>query len=245
MSTQSAGLAVNAGYSNVRVMLQGVPGWEESSRTVVASNNFVKTGNIILIDLRSQEEYEQGHIPGAHNIPLDALEDRLEEINKKAPVVVYGSPEATEEAYFTLVDVDVKKASIYPGSIEAWLNAGNTLKPGSTPESIVWVRKLGEGEVALADFVKVVETNPADQVILDVRTKDEAASGKFQHSVHIALDELENKIIQLSKEKEILIHCSTGARAEMAYEELKKAGYKSRFLVGNVECDGNECEVTD
>ena len=28
-----------------------------------------------LIDLRTKEEYEQGHIPGAVNIPYDFLED--------------------------------------------------------------------------------------------------------------------------------------------------------------------------
>jgi len=34
----------------------------------------------------------------------------------------------------------------------------------------------------------------------------------------------------LSKGKEIIVHCGTGMRAQMAYSTLTNAGYKSRFL---------------
>jgi rhodanese-related sulfurtransferase len=41
-----------------------------------------------LVDVRTVEEYQQGRIPGALNIPLDELGDRLSEIPKDVPVVV-------------------------------------------------------------------------------------------------------------------------------------------------------------
>ena len=43
-----------------------------------------------LVDVRSPEEFEAGHLAGAINIPVGALESRLSELEPKSePVVVY------------------------------------------------------------------------------------------------------------------------------------------------------------
>jgi rhodanese-related sulfurtransferase len=43
----------------------------------------------VVIDVRTAEEFRQGHIPGARNIPVDELRDRLNELAPNRPVVVY------------------------------------------------------------------------------------------------------------------------------------------------------------
>lgn len=43
----------------------------------------------VLIDSRTKEEYEMGHIEGAVNIPLDELRNRLPEIPKDKKIIVY------------------------------------------------------------------------------------------------------------------------------------------------------------
>jgi rhodanese-related sulfurtransferase len=42
-----------------------------------------------LLDVRTDEEFGSGHIHGAVNIPVDALENRLSEVPKDQPIVVY------------------------------------------------------------------------------------------------------------------------------------------------------------
>ena len=42
-----------------------------------------------LIDVRTPEEYEQGHLPGARLIPVGELADRLSELDSKKTTVVY------------------------------------------------------------------------------------------------------------------------------------------------------------
>jgi phage shock protein E len=44
---------------------------------------------VTLIDVRSPEEFAVGHIEGALNIPLDKLEQGLEQLSKDQPVVTY------------------------------------------------------------------------------------------------------------------------------------------------------------
>lgn len=43
----------------------------------------------LLLDVRTPEEFAQGHLPGALNIPVDALEARLGEVPPEREVVVY------------------------------------------------------------------------------------------------------------------------------------------------------------
>ena len=44
-----------------------------------------------LIDLRSFESYQAGHVKGAVNIPFEELNDRIDELSKDLPLVFYCS----------------------------------------------------------------------------------------------------------------------------------------------------------
>ncbi|HEY7621641.1 MAG TPA: metalloregulator ArsR/SmtB family transcription factor [Solirubrobacteraceae bacterium] len=46
-------------------------------------------GDIVLVDVRPQEEYAAGHIEGARSIPIDELERRLAELPRGREVVAY------------------------------------------------------------------------------------------------------------------------------------------------------------
>jgi phage shock protein E len=43
----------------------------------------------LLIDVRTPEEFDAGHIPGAVNIPVEELGERLNEVPGETPIVVY------------------------------------------------------------------------------------------------------------------------------------------------------------
>jgi len=43
----------------------------------------------VLIDVRTAQEYRQGHIDGAHNIPVDELRERLDELPMDRPIITY------------------------------------------------------------------------------------------------------------------------------------------------------------
>jgi len=49
----------------------------------------LRRGDVVLVDVRSAEEYAAGHIEGARSIPLDELEDRLAELPPGQEIVAY------------------------------------------------------------------------------------------------------------------------------------------------------------
>jgi len=46
-------------------------------------------GSVLIVDVRPEEEYEAGHIPGAVSIPLKQLEERLAILPSDAEIVAY------------------------------------------------------------------------------------------------------------------------------------------------------------
>lgn len=44
--------------------------------------------NLLVLDVREEYEFKEGHIPGTKLIPLGTLSARLKELDPKAPVVV-------------------------------------------------------------------------------------------------------------------------------------------------------------
>jgi rhodanese-related sulfurtransferase/DNA-binding HxlR family transcriptional regulator len=49
----------------------------------------VRKGLVTVLDVRPSEEFESGHVPGAINIPLEALERRIRELPKGKEVIAY------------------------------------------------------------------------------------------------------------------------------------------------------------
>jgi rhodanese-related sulfurtransferase len=246
MSPKSAGLAKKAGYKNIKVMLSGEPSWIKAGYQTYASTGFVSKGNIVLVDLRSTDKDTVSRIPRSVSIPYEDLKDNADDIPKKAPVVLYSDDEKEAmKAVKFLRGEGFKKVSLVYGNLDRWLKSKGNYESGPPVTDINWQRKLGKGEVTAADFEKAASGASSGAIILDVRTSDETASGKYKSAVAIPLDELSKRLGELPKDKKIFIHCSTGARAEMAQKELQKNGFKSFFLVANVECEGSECEIEE
>jgi len=51
--------------------------------------NLLRDGVVTLIDVRPREEFAAGHIPGAVNIPVNELPQRLGELSAERPIIAY------------------------------------------------------------------------------------------------------------------------------------------------------------
>ena len=87
------------------------------------------------------------------------------------------------------------------------------------------------GDCAICHVDEILK--PAEnQIILDVRTAEEAEAGKVPNSTLIPLDELRHRLSELDKEKEYLVYCAAGLRGYLACRILTQKGYKCKNLTG-------------
>lgn len=78
-----------------------------------------------VLDVRTEEEFTEGRVPGAVNIPVDQLEARLQRVPKDRPVVVYcASGGRAAKAGRLLAAHGYTNVSEMAGSFTAWRKAG-------------------------------------------------------------------------------------------------------------------------
>jgi len=243
MSPFSAREAEKLGYTNIRVLSSGLPGWKKEGRLVVMPANGLKKmihddESYVLIDLRSPEAATAGHIKGAVSIPeagLAAAKDRFPE-DKSAPIILYSDAQASPETFTLVRGWGYKNISVLAGGAEGW--DGNFF-PGEPERDIVYVKKIKPGQISIAEFQEVAAAKPSDKVILDVR--DSGSEGTIPGAVNIPMDQLSDRLGELPKDKEYIIHCNTGIMAGMALKTMQDNGYQARYLdaVVQVGSDGS------
>jgi rhodanese-related sulfurtransferase len=83
----------------------------------------VESNNAVIIDVRTQEEWDAGHIPGAIHIPLSEVKGRLDEFKAfegKTLVMQCRSGKRSASAGKILLSAGYENVSNLTGGINAW-----------------------------------------------------------------------------------------------------------------------------
>jgi hydroxyacylglutathione hydrolase len=64
-----------------------------------------------------------------------------------------------------------------------------------------------------------------EKVVLDVRGKEEWRAGHLAESLNIPLAELDQRAGEIPRNRTVIVHCQTGARAAMATSLLRATGF--------------------
>jgi rhodanese-related sulfurtransferase len=83
----------------------------------------IKRGGYVL-DVREQDEWNEGHVPGAHHIPLGDLENRIDEIEDGSRVfVVCRSGKRSLQGADILESNGIDAVSVAGGTL-GWIHSG-------------------------------------------------------------------------------------------------------------------------
>ncbi|MGC1455346.1 MAG: rhodanese-like domain-containing protein [Nitrospirota bacterium] len=96
------------GYKNILIYGEGFPVWEEKGNKIVPGPEYAKkietakvspsdlkklidSGNkdFVIVDVRDESEYKEGHIPSAINIPAESFALKSEVLPKEKKIIVY------------------------------------------------------------------------------------------------------------------------------------------------------------
>ena len=87
-----------------------------------------RLGEVVLIDVRGPDEFNAppGHLPGAINIPLPELQDRIAEVtaHSRPVVLVCKTDRRSARAAETLIAAGVRDVAVLRGGTDGWHQQG-------------------------------------------------------------------------------------------------------------------------
>ena len=158
--------------------------------------------SLLVVVVRTPEEFEDGAYPDAINIPLDEIMERLDELGDNAAreIVVYCASGA-RSAYAQRMLMQVGYANVKNGGGLGAMMARRNTKPAATSPS-------------------------NEAVVVDVRTPGEFRGGAYPGAINIPLDDFQTRIGELgSKSRDITLYCASGARSAYGQRILMQMGF--------------------
>jgi len=166
---------------------------------------------ILVLDVRDAEEFAKGFVPDSMNVGLDGnfaqwVGEMIPDVKQKIALIV--DPKKLEETVTRLSRVGYDGVIGYlDGGFSTWKSAG---KPIETVDR--W------------DATKFAES-AEDKVLIDVRKKSEFDSEHIVDAINIPLNEIEEHLSSIPKDKHFFVHCAGGYRSMIAASILKQLGW--------------------
>jgi rhodanese-related sulfurtransferase len=127
---------IGLGFAALVVLAAAILLWPKTTQSteISASQAYQKyQQEAFFLDVRSQAEWDQAHIANSTLIPLDELQNRLDELpHDRDIVVVCLSGHRSKEGMTLLRQAGFSRASCMTGGLTAWKEAGYPLE-GSNP----------------------------------------------------------------------------------------------------------------
>lgn len=215
-------------------------GWLAVSDTT-AFKDAVEASGALVIDVREEGEYAEGHIMDAINIPLRTLGDNLDKIPTDRQVFIYcksGWRAGLGTSSLGMMGYDNVLA--YPPGWNGWTAAGEEVSvepveaevvgdPGLQPEMVEavgsFLSTIPEGWLSAGDATAVSEAIEAGAFVLDVREPGEFAEGHIPTAVNVPVRELGTTDVEFPTDVTMIHYCKSGWRAALALPILHMQGY--------------------
>ncbi|MDU5809383.1 MAG: rhodanese-like domain-containing protein [Finegoldia magna] len=167
---------------------------------------------ILIVDVRSKEEYDQGHVKWAINIPIDTFEQKVSKLDffkDKAVITICNSGKKSQKAAEILVDKGFKDVTNAEGvkKFEYKLVKFAFILPG--------------------DLVRASEDT--NNVIVDVEDKKEYDASHIKNAISIPLDEADARLSEIPTDKPVYIYSINGNKSAELAQKLIDRGNKEVF----------------
>ena len=197
---------------------------------------------VFWVDMRSAEDYENGHIVNAVNIPYAETGEYLEVLPANKQIIFQCYSGQTSAQVAALANVLGFNAVSFQGGMNfGWapLELGddsletteNALPEAKDPdlseeEQVLWDAVkgyFGEGNYIIAPnaLYELVEENPDAIMVLDIRATDHFEEGHIETSINIPFKEVGDSLDQLPNNKPVYVVCYSGQTAGITMAPLR------------------------
>jgi len=185
--------------------------------------------HVLVVDIRSAEQYQSGHLYGASHDVLDSttMEKRVKTLQSRLP-------EVTSTYNFVLIDNDGTQAKQTAHTMTDMGLHAFYLKGGMSNLS----ENLATSSQTVVDSEELANRLAAneDLYLLDVRQPDELLESKIDSAVNIPLAGIfqPNGMDDIPTDKPVVVVCGSGNRATIASYMLAQEGIDFQILEGGM-----------
>ncbi len=176
----------------------------------------VEQEEALILDVRTQQDFAEGHIPGAIFIGLNGgfapwVGALITDIQQ---AIVLVTPEGKEEEAVTrLARVGYDHTLGYlAGGMEAWKKAGKESVQIKSISAEEYAEKLAAGSV---------------ETTLDVRKPTEFLAQHLETAINFPLDYINSNMTKLNRKNTYHLHCAGGYRSMIAASILQARGFEN------------------
>lgn len=247
LSGQSAEIALENGFTDVRVWYEGMPGWLAAGRFADVELPYVEklvSGQgqdpFLLIDARPAVKYQKAFIPGSMSLPKAEFELKkgLLPADKDLPLVFYCGGykcKLSRQSAELAIALGYTRVSVFPAGEPAWREAGLPLWGNEASGAVAKAAPVAADALPEAIAPEEFSTLAASGKIfvVDVRNPEEFAEAHIPGSINIFDEDFifkaKESVAKLPVDQRVVLLCNTGGRAASSYYAiLEESDYPNK-----------------
>jgi rhodanese-related sulfurtransferase len=93
--------------------------------STLQATQLINSRNAVIVDVRTAEEFSTGSLPGARNVPVDKVDEKMRDVKKDKPlIVVCATSSRASRAAAQLRAKGYGEVYVLAGGVTAWREAG-------------------------------------------------------------------------------------------------------------------------
>ncbi|WP_166000109.1 MBL fold metallo-hydrolase [Bacillus sp. Cs-700] len=168
------------------------------------------SGNTTIVDTRPAEDFADGHIDGAINLPFNKAFTNWSGwvLNYERDLLLIAEDDQKEEIVKALHSIGIDRIKAYAG-----------------PELLSqWDDLEGYSFVTTEELKDVYDKE--DVYVVDIRKENEWNAGHIPGANHHMLGYLEDQAKDIPEDKTVVVHCQSGTRSAIGTSLLQSLGFK-------------------
>ncbi len=214
--------------------------------------------DMLLIDIRSAEDYANGHLKGAVNVPYGTVGESLDIIPDDVPIYVNCYSGQTSSQTTALLNVAGKYATNIQGGFNRGISTAenyenyietteNTLSGDEYPVDeaikaaiVDYYAKATSDTFASFNFpvdslAELVEAESDAYTILSIRQAEDYAAGHIAGAMNIPFGKgMQESFSTIPTDKPVVVYCYSGQTASQTIAILRMLGFEAFNLAGGM-----------
>lgn len=205
--------------------------------------------SMLIISIRSPEDYAKGHIKGAVNIPFKQVNEYLDKLPVDKELIVYcysGQTAGQTVAIMNMYGYNAKSLNL--GFDKGWVEKNNfpaDTAPNELPENVApaapdpdIAQKLKAYYTNMPDHIYKIDVDEMaqkieageDMQIVSIRSEKDYNKGHIPGAINIPFEEVNKHFDEFAADKPVYIYCYSGQTAGQTVGVLNVLGIDARSI---------------